>query len=162
VDWNLNQHLGPDVDSRRARRASCPTSLSDPEGRSSSRARVARKRSESPLLAFCRRLVRAHVLSSRKKKSKSKEALVGKEVIRSKALVDALVGEDKASKATQTQSEEHSPTPGTSTPTPGASSSSSKAKTDAEKRFEEIQRRRVCLVLHWITVNVPNAALVSR
>ena len=102
---------------------------------------------------------------SRKKKSKSKEALVGKGVIKSQALVDALTGEDKTSKATRTQSEEDSPapgTPGTSTPTPGASSSSSKAKTDAERRFEEIQRRRVRLLIDWRTANVPNPGLVSR
>jgi protein FAM32A len=76
---------------------------------------------------------------------------VGKEVIKSKALVDALIGEDKANKATRTQSEEDSPVPGTSTPTANASasasasasSSSGKAKTDAERRFEEIQRRRL-------------------
>ena len=104
----------------------------------------------------------------RKKKSKSKEALVGKDVIKSQALVDALIGEDKASRATRTQSEEDSPapgtpgTPGTSTPTAGASSSSGKAKTDAERRFEEIQRRRVRLRIDWRTANVPNPGLVSR
>jgi len=93
---------------------------------------------------------RAHGLD--RKKSKSKEALVGREVIKSKALVDALIGEGKANKATQTQSEEDSPATGTgtSTPTAGASSSSGKAKTDAERRFEEIQRRRVCLSLDLI------------
>jgi len=70
---------------------------------------------------------------------------VGKEVIKSKALVDALIGEDKANKGTRTQSGEDSPVPGTSTPVASASASSSsgKAKTDAERRFEEIQRRRV-------------------
>jgi FAM32A len=83
----------------------------------------------------------------RKKKSKSKEALVGKEVIKSKELTDALIGKDKTSKATQTQREEESPAPGTSTPTAGASSSSGRAKTDAERRFEEIQRRRVRLYI---------------
>jgi hypothetical protein len=90
-----------------------------------------------------------------RKKSKSKEALVGKEVIKSKALLDALIGEDKAIKATRTQSEENSPAPGTSTPIAGASSSSGKAKTDAERRFEEIQRRRVRLLTNWIRFNRP-------
>lgn len=87
---------------------------------------------------------------------------MGKEVIKSKALVDALIGEDKASKATRTQSEENSPAPGTSTPTAGASSSSSKVKTDAEKRFEEIQRRRVRRLNDWTMANVPNPSIVSR
>ena len=67
--------------------------------------------------------------------------------------MDALVGEDKASKATRTQSGGDSPAPGTSTPTAGASSSSGKEKTDAERRFEEIQRRRVSLLSNWISVN---------
>ena len=88
-----------------------------------------------------------------RKKSKAKEALVGKEVIKSKALVDALVGEDKASKATRTQNEEDSPAPGSSTPIAGTSSGSGKEKTDAERRFEEIQRRRVGLLTNWIRVD---------
>ena len=87
----------------------------------------------------------AHSLD-RKKRSKAKEALVGKEVNKSKALTNALIGEDKASKATRTQSKEESPAPGTSTPI-AVASSSGRAKTDAERRFEEIQRRRVCLRL---------------
>jgi hypothetical protein len=79
---------------------------------------------------------------------------VGKEVIKSKALVDALIGEHKASKATPTQSEEGSPAPGTSTPIASASSSSGQAKTDAERRFEEIQRRRVCVLISWVQADV--------
>ena len=81
---------------------------------------------------------------------------MGREVIKSKALVDALVGEDKASKATRTQNEEDSrdsPAPGSSTPIAGTSSGAGKEKTDAERRFEEIQRRRVGLLTNWISVD---------
>lgn len=144
---------GPNVDSGQPRRASCPTSLSDLEGPSSSRVTVAKKRRSKFPRGSIPPSSLAHGLD--RKKSKSKEALVGREVIKSKALVDALIGEDKANKATRTQSEEarDSPAPGTSTPTAGTSSSSGKAKTDAERRFEEIQRRRVRPLTNWMRVN---------
>ena len=89
---------------------------------------------------------------------------MGKEVIKSKALVDALIGEDKASKAARPQSEEDSPAPapGTSAQIASASSSSGQVKTDAERRFEEIQRRRVCLLTDHAMVNISNPASVSR
>lgn len=142
---------GPNVDSGQPRRASCLTSLSDLEEPSSSKVTVAKKRRSKFPRGSYRHLPFAYGLD--RKKSKSKEALVGREVIKSKALVDALIGEDKANKATRTQSEEDSPAPGTSTPTAGTSSSSGKAKTDAERRFEEIQRRRVRLLTNWMRVN---------
>lgn len=98
------------------------------------------------LSAFCTtskaRVLTLHI-HRKKKKSKAKEQLTGKETIPSKAITERLLAKDDG--AGSGGSGRDSPVAGgSSTPrTADTGAPPKKEQTDAEKRFEEIQKRRV-------------------
>lgn len=91
---------------------------------------LGRRRSEQDGLSWH---ITSHISGRSKKKNASKVALTGEEPIKSDALLKRVVNKDDSTRKAVSRD----------SPSAGGSDSGTPVKTEAERRFEQAQRRRV-------------------